>query len=267
MPGEAKKNGNGVSVKGGIEVKVRWCVYVGVFLFAWLPPTGKLSAEEGTKPPDKQIVKPVKNGVRVYVGDATTRVWIGVVDKDADVEILREAGEWCQVQYTKGDTRFVGWVRREDLALPNNPPPEKKDDKAPKILSVGETSEQLRKIVRVGVDYKSSRGEGWKPEKRYGRRWTKVGRVEMKLRFDDQGKLAKMEVLSNFQKDAAIELYVENKIVELRQFQKIANPAFDRVIEWYIRALEAYNEDKIRNFESLIESADKFWKSIEKQPE
>jgi len=249
-------------VKRDIQVKMRWCVFVSAFLFAWLPATEGLTAEEGAKP-KKQVVKPVRNNVRVYI---PPRVWIGIVDKDAEVEVLGESGEWCKVQYTKGGTRFVGWIRKQDLDLPNKPPPEKKAETGPKILSVEETSQQLRQLVRIGVDYKSSRGGGFTPDRPFGHDWAKVGKVEMKLRLDGKGRPAMTLVLSHFQRDAAIQFYVENKIVQLKQFRKTAAPVFHRVIDWYIRAFEAYNEDKTPDFRRLIESADRFWEAVDNQP-
>jgi hypothetical protein len=249
-------------VKREIEVKVRCCVFISAVLLGWLPAGGVFTAEEATKP-KKQIVKPLRNGVRVYI---PPRVWIGIVDKDADVEILPgETDEWCKVQYTKDGSRFVGWIRKRDLDLPKTPAPKKEEETGPKILSVEETSEQFRKLVRIGVDYKSSRGGGFSPGRPFGHRWAKVGRVEMKLRLDGKGRPAKTLVLRHFQRDAAIQFYVENKIVQLKEFKNTASPVFYRVIDWYIRAFEAYNEDKIPDFRRLIESADNFWDAVDDQ--
>lgn len=251
-------------MKRDIEVKLRWCVWVSVFLLAWLPATGNLTAEEGTKPKTK-TVKPLRNGVRVYIPPL---VWIGIVDKDAEVEILPGGNdEWCKVQYTKDGSRFVGWIRKRDLDLPDNTPPKPKEETGPKILSVEETSDQLRKLVRIGVDYKSSRGGGFSPGRPFGHKWTKVGKVEMKLKLDGKGRPAKTIVLRHFQRDAAIEFYVEGKIVALKKFRKTAAPIFYRVIDWYVRAFQAYNEDRIPDFRRLIESADNFWEAIDNQPD
>jgi hypothetical protein len=249
--------------KGGVELKAKGCVWVSALLLAWLPATGNVTAQQDTKP-KKEIVKPVKDGVRVYT---SSRVWIGEVDKDADVEVLLKTAEWCKVQYTQKGTRFVGWVRRDELALADNPPPTKEEDTGPKILSVEETSEELRKLVIVGIDYKTSRGEGWDPKRTVGVRPTRQGNTTMKLRVDDKGMPAKLVVLARFRRDHVIELYVENKIVKLKQFRNIANPAFDRIIASYIRALEAYNEGKIPDFKSSINSAERFWETIEAQME
>ena len=75
---------------------MRKCVWVGVFVFVWLTAASKLTAAEDAKP--KEIVQPVKNGVRVYT---SSRVLIGVIDKEAKVEVLQKAAQWCQVQYAK----------------------------------------------------------------------------------------------------------------------------------------------------------------------
>lgn len=241
-------------------MKVRWCVWVSAFLFALLPAMGKVIAAENTKP-KKEVVKPVRNNVPVYT--TKQRVLIGVLDKEAEVQVLAKSGDWCQVQYTKDDNHFVGWVLRRDLALPDNKPPEKKEDTEPKTLSVKETSENLRKLVRVGVKYKAARGDSWKPDDRFKFRPRERVSVTMNLRFDDKGMQAKLEVLARFQRDDAIELYVEKKIVQLKQFQRTAHPDFKRVIEWYIAALEAYNEDKVTNFLSMIRSAERFWEAID----
>ena len=137
----------------GIDVKRRWCIAGIAFLLAGLPAPGRLSAAENVKS-KKEIVKPVKNGVRVYT---SSRVLIGVLDKEAELEVLLEASQWCKVQYTKDENRFVGWVLKEDLALPDNPPPKEEVEK-PTVLSVKETSEQLRPLVRVGINYKTCTG-------------------------------------------------------------------------------------------------------------
>jgi hypothetical protein len=54
-------------------------------------------------------------------------------------------------------------------------------------------------------------------------------------------------------------LYVENKIGELKKFRESAHPDFDRIIMSYIRALEAYNDNRIPDFTRLIDSAERFW--------
>lgn len=227
------------------------CVWVSVVLLGCLVAMGAATAEEQTEP-KKEIARAVKNGVRVYT---PTRVWVGVLDKDAEVEVLLKTGEWCQVQYTKDGSRFVGWVLKEDLVFPGSPPPEKKDDAAPKILSVQETSDQLRELVRVGVAYKTTTG------------LVPQGKTEMTLDLTGKGTPAKMVVLARFPRSPAVELYVEKKIVELKEFQKIAQPVFDRIITSYIRALQAYNEDRIPDFKTLIERADSFWKIIDSRVE
>lgn len=243
-------------------MKLRRCVWVSLFFFAWILLAGHLIAAEDTKP--KQVIGPVKNGVRVYT---SSRVLIGVIDKEAKVEVLQKSGQWCQVQYTKDGSRFVGWVLKEDLALPENKPPEKEKEPESQTLSLTETSEKLRQLVRVGVNYKATRGDSWKPDERFKFRPRESMSVQMQLRFDDKGAQAKLEVLARFQKDDAIELYVETKIVALKEFRKTAHPDFYRVIDWYISALEAYNEDKIPNFKSFIRSAERFWEAIETRQE
>lgn len=262
MPGEARRILSSLPAKGGTAVKRRCLAWIGAFLLVCLAATGRSAAEEDTKP-KKVVLKPARNNVRVYT---SSRVWIGVLDKDAEVEVLLEGDEWCKVQYTKEGNRFVGWVQKGDLAFPESEAPKKKEEEGPKILSVEETSEQLRQLVRIGVDYKSTRGGGFSPGRPFGHKWARVGNVEMKLRLDGEGKPAKTLALRYFQRDAAIQFYVEEKIVKLKEFRKIADPVFYRVVDWYIRAFEAYNEDKLPDFRRLIESADNFWEAIDNQP-
>jgi hypothetical protein len=265
LPREAKRIWKRLSVKGGREVKLRWCVWVFVFLFAWLPATGKLAAAESAKDPKdkKEVIKPAKNSVPVYT---SSRVWIGLLDKDAELEVILVAGQWCKVQYTKDGTHFVGWVRKDDVILPEGISPENDQETKPKILTLQETSDQLRQLVRVGVDYQSSRGEGWDPKVTVGVTPARRGNVQMKLRTDGKGMPAKMLVLARFRRDKVIELYVEQKIVELKQFRQVANPGFYRVIDSYVRALEAYNDNRIPDFKRLIDSAESFWDTIDNQP-
>ncbi len=260
-------------------MKMRRYVWVGAFLIAWLPITGRWTAAEeakdkknegakdakaGEAKEKKEIVKPVRNNVCVR---SSYGVLIGVVDKDAEVEVLLKSGDWCKVQYTKDGNRFVGWVLKEDLALTDTPPPDKGTKDEPKILSAQETSEQLRKLVRVYVEYKSSRGESWNPDTSVGVNPTRTGDVQMVLKFDDKGTPAKLVVLTRFRRDHVIQLFVEKRIVELKGFRNVADPVFDRVIDSYIRALEAYNDGKIPDFKRLVESAERFWEAIEGQAE
>ncbi len=245
-----------------MQVKLRRCGWVFLSVLGLVSATSDLVAAEDAKP--KEIVQPVRNGVRVYT---SSRVLIGVIDEEAKVEVLQKAGQWCQVQYTKDGSRFVGWVVKEDLALPENKPPEEKKEPEPTTLTVQETSEQLRKLVRVGVNYKATRGDSWKPDERFKFRPRESMSIQMQLRFDDKGSPAKLEVLARFQRDDAIELYVENKIVALKEFRTKAHPDFYRVIDWYISALEAYNEDKVPNFKSNIRSAERFWEAIDARHE
>jgi len=248
-------------------VKSRWCVWVSAFLLAWLPATGKLIAAENTKA-KKEMVKPARNGVRVYIGDASSRVSIGVLDKDAEVEVLLKTAQWCKVQYTKDGNRFVGWVLKKDLALAENPPPKKEEETKPKILSLEETSEQLRKLVRVGVSYKASRGEGWDPRRRAAHGGPKeVGKTEIKLNLSGGGTPAKLAVLRRFRKDHTIELYVEKRIIELKKFRERAHSDFDPIIRSYIRALEAYNDGRVPDFIRLVNGAERFWNVIDAQLE
>jgi hypothetical protein len=245
-------------------VRSRWCVWVSAFLLAWLPATGKLIAAENTKA-EKEIVKPVRNGVQVFT---SSRVLIGVLDKEAQVEVLLKTDQWCKVQYTKDNNRFVGWVLKSDLALPENPPPKKEEEAKPENLSVEETSEKLRQLVRVGVGYKASRGEGYDPNRTAAYRGpTEAWRTEIKLNLSGGGTPAKLAVLRHFRKDHAIELFVEKRIIELKEFREIAHPDFRRIILWYIRALQAYNDGKVPDFMRLINSAERFWNVIDAQLE
>ncbi len=106
-------------------------------------------------------------------------------------------------------------------------------------LSLEETSEQLRKLVRVGVSYKDSRG----------------------------GAPAKLSVLRRFRKDRAIELFVEKKIASLKELRKIAHPDFHAVIENYIKGLESYNDGRVADFNRLIRAAENLWEGIEVENE
>lgn len=243
-------------------MKLRWYTLVCAACSVWLLSATAWTAEENTKP-NKEMVKPVRNGVQVFT---SSRVLIGVLDKEAEVEVLLKTDQWCKVQYTKDGNRFVGWVLKDDLAFTDTPPPNKEEEKGPKPLSLQETSDQLRKLVRVGVSYKSTRGEGWDPNRRVGVPGpTEAGNVEIKLTFSDQGVPAKISVLKNFRKDHAIELYVENKIIELKHFREISHPDFDRIIMSYIRALEAYNDNRVPDFTRSIDSAERFWNVIDSQ--
>ncbi len=249
-------------------MKSRSCACVAAFLVAWLPARSRFTAAEDAEA-KKEMVKPVKNSVPVYT---SSRVLIGVLDKEAEVEVLLNADQWCKVQYQKDGNRFVGWVLKDDLALTDNPPPKEQEETKPRVLSVEETSEELRKVVRVGINYKASRGEGWHPGKHVAvPRWKEMGNVEMKLDFSGGGAPAKLAVLARFRKDHAIELYVENKIVELKKFQEMAHPDFGAIIRSYVRALEAYNDNRIPDFKRLIESAERFWavldSRIEQEPQ
>ncbi len=252
---------------------------MGVVSFALVIATGNLAPAEDASPkkageeakpkkegepagPKQGMARPVRNGVFVRT---SSRAVIGVLDKDAELEVLLTAGEWCKVQYTKDGNRFVGWVLKEDLVLPDQPPGG--EETKPKTLSVNETSEQLRKLARVGIAYKTSRAESWNPNDTVGVKHTRSGTTQMTLDFTGGGQPAKMAVLARFRRDHAIELYVEKKTVELKEFQKIANPLFDRIINSYVRALEAYKDSRIPDFKRLIESADDFWAVIDQQAE
>jgi len=257
-------------------MKMRQSAWVVAFLIAWLPATGRWGAAEqakdkksegakaGEAKDNKEIVRPVRNNVGVR---SSYGVLIGVLDKDAEVEVLLKSGDWCKVQYTKDGNRFVGWVAKEDLALTDTPPPDKGAKDEPKVLSPQETSEQLRKLVRVYVDYKSTRGESWNPDTSVGVNPTRMGDVQMVLKFDDKGTAAKLVVLARFRRDHVIQLFIEKRIVELKGFRNVADPVFDRVIDSYIRALESYNDGKVPDFKRLVESAERFWESVEGLPE
>ena len=237
-------------------MRSRWYLFASAVWFAWLLSASTWTAEEPTSP-NKDVVKPVRNGVQVFT---SSRVLIGVLDKEAEVQVLLKTEQWCKVQYTKDGNRFVGWVLKEDLAFPDSSSSKKEEEKGPRLLSLRETSDQFRNMVRVGVTYKSVRGEGWDPNRRVGVPGpTEAGNVEIKLNLSDEGTPAKISVLRHFRRDHAIQLYVENKIVQLKQFREIAHPDFDRIIMSYIRALEAYNDNRVPDFTRLIDSAERFW--------
>lgn len=131
-------------------MRSRWYSFASAVWFAWLLSASTWTAEEPTSP-NKDVVKPVRNGVQVFT---SSRVLIGVLDKEAEVQVLLKTEQWCKVQYTKDGNRFVGWVLKEDLVFPDSSSPKKEEEKGPRLLSLRETSDQFRNMVRVGVTYK-----------------------------------------------------------------------------------------------------------------
>ncbi len=219
-------------------------------------------------------VRPTKDNVLVYTSTGTTLESIGVLSKDAIVQVLREDWLWYQIKFTKDNAEFVGWVRKEDVAIegtPPNPPqrnpkpepardPTQDQKKEPQenALSILETHEKLLKLVEVPIadspmwkkDYNLSRLKSYRNE---------TGNTSMQL-FG--GQKAKLDVLYLFDPDEVIEVFVEDKIRELKKLRKEAHPDFIYIIDCYIRALEAYTEGKFPDLRSRVEQAERIWKRI-----
>ncbi len=221
-------------------------------------------------------VRPIKENVVVYTSTGAKVERIGILTTENVVQVVGEDRGWYKVKYTSvsENAEFVGWVLKAEVAVegtPANPPvrqpkpaseetPKKEEKTEPekKTLSIPETHEQLLKLVEVPVSeapqYTVTYNlEGMKDKV------TQTGNTGMTL-FGPYK--AKLEVLQLFPPDAVIAAYIEDeKIRNLEELRREAHPDFHRVIDWYIRALEAYLEKKA-NFQRLINSAEAFWKRI-----
>jgi len=219
-------------------------------------------------------VRPIKETVVVYTHTGAKVERIAVLTEDTIVQVLAQDPDWYQVKFTTENAEFVGWVLKAEMAVegtPANPPkrtpkpeprpkPEKPEKTEPekKTLSIEETHKKLLALVQIPVSEapkytKSYNLEGMKDS------ITVRGSTGMSL-FG--GYKAKMEVMELFPPDEVIEAYIEDeKIAKLEGLWEEAHPAFHRVIDYYIRALEAYLERK-NNFLRLINSAERFWKRI-----
>ena len=219
-------------------------------------------------------VKAIKDNVVMYTHTGAKVERIAVLKKDTLVQVLGQDRDWYRVKFITEDAEFVGWVLKAEVAVegtPANPPkrtpkpdptPRPKDPKEPppekKTLSIEETHKKLFELAQIPVS------EAPKYTKQYDESGMKTkirqsGSTGMTL-FG--GYKAKLEVLELFPPDEVIELYVEDeKIRKLEELREEAHPAFHRVIDYYVRALEAYLERKA-NFQRLINSAENFWKRI-----
>jgi hypothetical protein len=219
-------------------------------------------------------VRPIKDNVVVHTSSGSEVHRIGVLTKDTVVQVLQEDRGWYQIKFTRENAEFVGWVLKEEVAIEGTPPdapkrtpkpdvmppPEEQEKPEPekKTLSIQETHEKLLALVQVPVSeapqYKVTYNlEGMKDSIRQS------GTTGMTL-FG--GFKAKLEVLELFPPDEVIEAYIEDeKIRKLEELMEEAHPSFHRVIDYYIRALEAYLERKT-DFLRLINMAERFWKRI-----
>lgn len=219
-------------------------------------------------------VRPIKESVVVYTHTGAKVERIAVLTKETIVQVLAQDRDWYQIKFTTENAEFVGWVLKAEMAVegtPANPPkrtpkpeprpkPEKpkKTEPEKKTLSIEETHNKLFALVQIPVSeapkYTVSYNlEGMKDSIR------RSGSTGMSL-FG--GFKAKLEVLELFPPDEVIEAYIEDeKIAKLEELMEEAHPAFHRVIDYYVRALEAYLERKA-NFLRLISSAENFWKRI-----
>jgi len=217
-------------------------------------------------------VRPVKDSIVVYTSSGTEVARIGILTKDTVVQVFQEDRGWYKIKFVKEDAEFFGWVLKAEVAVegtPANPPkrtpkpePKPKEEKKPEpeetTLSIEETHKKLLLLVEVSI------GESPKYTKSVSRGMRKTtsesGSTGQAL-FG--GGKAKLEVLRLFEVDEVIEVYVDDKIRELKKLVKEGHPDFKRVIDWYIRALEAYLEGKRPTFESLINRAESFWRNID----
>lgn len=217
-------------------------------------------------------VSPVKESIVVYTSSGTEVARIGVLTKGTVVQVLQEDRGWYKIKFIKGDAEFVGWVLKQEVAVegtPADPPkrdpkpdPKPEQDKEPepeeKRLSIEETHKKLLPLTHVQI------GESPKYTKTVTRGMKKTiresGSTGQQL---FKGGPAKLEALRLFEVDEVIEVFVEDRIRELKQLLKEGHPDFARVITWYIMALESYVEGKRPDFESYIRRAESFWRNIE----
>lgn len=121
--------------------------------------------------------------------------------------------------------------------------------KGPKILSPEETGEQLRKLVRVGSYYA-------------GQRPFQIRTVQTDIDIFDEATPERLLALAEFWKDRA-KRFVEGRAAALREFQDVADPAFDPIIQSYIEALEAYDAGEVNDSIMLLRKAEELWETIE----
>jgi hypothetical protein len=216
-------------------------------------------------------VRPVKDNVVVYTSTGTKVERIGVLNKDVVVEVLREDQDWYQVRFVRENAEFVGWVLQAEVAVEGTPPeppkrtpkpdaaPQPKEEKTQeKQLTIQETHDKLLEMVEIPVSTSPVFKRSWDRSKmnRYQEDTGSTGTVW------GGGQKAKMDVLYLFDPDEVVQVYVEDKIRELKKLRKEGDPNFVLVIDCYIRALEAYSEGKYPDLRRLVNQAEGFWKRI-----
>lgn len=218
-------------------------------------------------------VRPVKDNVVVVTSTGTKVERIGILTKDTVVQVLREDRDWYQVKFTRENAEFVGWVPREEMAVEGTPPdppkrnpkpepaPGPKPDAPPEEqkLSLQETHTKLMELVQIPLGSSPM----WKRQYNLSRMKTyrqETGSTGMAL-FSG-GAMAKLDALYLFDPDEVIEVFVDDKIRELKKLRKEGHPDFTRIIDSYIRALEAYIEGKFPDLRRLVQQAERFWGRI-----
>jgi hypothetical protein len=210
--------------------------------------------------------------VVVYTSTGTKAVRIGILNKDVVVQVIREDRDWYEIRFIKEDAEFVGWVVKEEVAVegtPPNPPkrtpkpdpaltPQKEEEPEEKRLTIEETSDKLFEMVQIPVGTSPVFKRSWDRSKmkRYERDTGSTGMAW------GGGQRAKMDVLYLFDPDEVLQVYIEDKIRELKKLKKEGHPDFALVINCYIRALEAYIEGKFPDLRKFVEQAERFWKRI-----
>lgn len=216
-------------------------------------------------------VRPVKDNVVVYTSTGSKVERIGILNEDVIVEVLREDRDWYQVRFVRENAEFVGWVLKAEVGVegtPPNPPkrtpkpdptPKPKDDEPEETrLTIQETHDKLFEAVQVPVGTSPVFKRSWDRSKMktYERDTGSTGMAW------GGGQRAKMDVLYLFDPDEVVQVFIEDKIRELKQLRKESHPDFVLVINCYIRALEAYVEGKYPDLRRLVRQAERFWKTI-----
>lgn len=255
--------------------RIRTLAFTGISMavssFFLNPATGQTVSNATSGP---VWVRPRRNEVAVHTSSGTKVERIGILSEATVVQVLREDHAWYQIRFTRDNAEFVGWVLKEDVVVEGTPPnpPERnpKPEPAPKSkseennspedkrLSIQETHEKLMELVQVPI------GESpmWKKQYNLSRMRTyrkETGTTGMQL-FG--GQKAKMDALYLFDPDEVIEVFVDDKIRELKKLRKEGHPEFGSVIDCYIRALDAYIEGKFPDLRRLVEQAERSWKRI-----
>jgi hypothetical protein len=175
------------------------------------------------------------------------------------------------------NAEFLGWVAKEEVAVEGTPPKpptrvvkpepepkqEKKEEPEEKILTIEETHEKLLKLREVPVSSGPMYKETYNLD---GMRHTRSGSGSTGMALFG-GQEASLQVLALFDPDEVVEWFVEERIRELKKLGQEAHPSFHRVIDWYIKGLEAYVERKPRDLERFVNQAERFWKTIPGVPE